>query len=225
MPWARGTGHGDRSLQPWCPSASPETGGHTSLEQLRPCVNGDKPIHEEAPCRSSPVPVGPGLGPAPAASQHRIPAPSAPSQCAAPARPEGPAPGPGGDSGSRDPAALPQHPGATAEPPPPPSPRRLLGRSGTNAKAAGHPRSRRGPQGSSRRRRAFDLHFSLSASRCRRPRRTNPGQVGGLPSALLSPCPSKGTVGWNRDGRQRIAGLRNFSYHEMAILYVTRCVL
>lgn len=210
------TGHGDRSLQPWYPTATPRSGGDMSVEQLQRCMNGA--LRLEAPRRSSPIPVVPGLGPAPAASQHHIQPPVPPPSvrlwdgrrvlCRGLSRrrsPESaPALGPGGDSGSPDLATLTQHPGTATDPPPPPS--TPIGSSGgatptpkpwDTPAPAGH-----APEGSSRRCCAFGFallafHALVQTS----PAALTPGRGWGVGSALLYPCPSKGMVGWNLDGR------------------------
>lgn len=229
------------------PHCHPETGGDTSVEQLRPCMNRARPVPFAWRPQAGALPFPSSL----ALDQPRQ-HPSSTSQppvppsrvqlwdvrsrvlcqglsgCRSPESP--PALGPGGDTGSPDLATLTQHPGTTTDPPrtlhrllPPPT-----GSSGgaTPTPKPGDTPAPAGdaPEGSSRRCCAFG--FALLAFHVlvqTPPPRTDPGQ--GVGSALLYPCPSKGMVGWNRDGRQRIAGLGNFSYHEMAILYVMRCVL
>lgn len=124
--------------------------------------------------------------------------------------------GPGGDT------AAPTPPGS------PSSPRDLQGpssasfhptsaplRSSSDAKATGRSRN-------ARRCCALDLHSSAPCPGANVPQ---PGRVLGVGSALLYPRPSKRMLGWIWGGRQQNAGLGNFSYHEMAILCVMRCVL
>lgn len=214
------------------------------MEQLWLCMNWAK-----APHRALPFPLSPALG-QPRASPSSIPAahpaPRAPpcvqvwdvrrvlsgSSALSPRegalpQPQGSASaGPGGDNGSPD---------TTARDPP----GTLQGPSSASFLPASAPREERHhrqspgtaplPPGTLPGKLPAFLCLWICTSRfpvlVQTPPCTNPGQVVGVRSALSYPCPSKGMVGWNWDGQQRIAGLGNFCYHEMAILYVMRCVL
>lgn len=68
-------GHGDRSLQPWCPTAIPEArAGHGCRAAL--ALHGLGQAHDREASRwSSPIPVVPGLGAAPAPWQPPVPPP------------------------------------------------------------------------------------------------------------------------------------------------------
>lgn len=214
------------------PLPPPRPGLDMGVEQLWLCIYWDRPVHGEGSQRSSAV------------HPHRPRPWSSPGSPRAPLGPQlwdvrsllcrglFPTPQPRGTSsagpgGDTEVTPRPCHahttPGTTPEPPAPPfTPHRLLGRSDTNAKATTPPAP------------AVKLPTLLCLGICTSrfpcpganiPRRTNPGQLLRVGSALLYPCPSKRMLGWNWDGQQQIADLGNFSYHEMAILYVMRCVL
>lgn len=217
-------GHRDRSLQPWCPTATPEARGYRGVEQLWLFVNWDMPTHREVPRWNSPFPLSLAL------EQPRHP-PSSPAQ--PPVPPLGAqfwdvrrvlcrglfqtpqlqgttSAGPGAPSLPRSHnalGALRDHHGPSRDPPAPPfTPRRLLGRSDTNAKATGHgpplPPPPGRSEGSSGLAVPLDLHFSLSVSWCKRPRRTNPGQVLGWDQHFRTRVPPEWSDGIGMDGNE-----------------------
>lgn len=179
-------GHGDRSLQPWCPTAIPEArGGHGCRAAL--ALHGLGQAHDREASRwSSPIPVVPGLGAAPAPWQPPVPPPGAQPWDGRGLLCRGlcPALGQGTPQGSTS-AGREVTPAVPTPPRPhntPGPPRTLHGPCSASFHPPSAPREERGQrqshgtlppcrgrsQGSSRSV-PLDLHFSLSVSRCKRP--------------------------------------------------------